>query len=43
MSYDARKQRKNQKKHRIDLADCEAVFDWPMLTREDTREDYGKQ
>jgi uncharacterized DUF497 family protein len=43
MSYDAGKQRKNQSKHRIDLADCEAVFDQPMLTREDSREAYDEQ
>jgi uncharacterized DUF497 family protein len=30
-------------KHKIDLADCEAVFDAPMLAREDASQDYGEQ
>jgi uncharacterized DUF497 family protein len=33
----------NLKKHNIDLAECAAVFDYPMITKEDTREDYGEQ
>lgn len=43
MAYDPAKRTKNQRKHVIDLADCEPVFDEPMLTREDTREQYGEQ
>jgi len=43
MSYDPAKRRRNQLKHAIDLAECEAIFDAPMLTREDTREEYGEQ
>ena len=43
MSYDPAKRSRNQRKHKIDLAECEAVFDGPMLTREDTREEYGEQ
>lgn len=43
MSYDPAKRKKNEQKHAIDLAECEPVFDAPMLTREDTREDYGEQ
>lgn len=43
MSYDPSKRKKNQRKHAIDLAECEAVFDAPMLTREDDREEYGEQ
>lgn len=43
MTYDPAKRRKNRRKHEIDLAECEAVFDGPMLTREDTREQYGEE
>lgn len=43
MVHDPAKRKKNQRKHGIDLAECESVFDAPMLTREDTREDYGEQ
>lgn len=43
MTYDPSKQKKNQRKHAMDLAECEPVFDEPMLTREDTREAYGEQ
>lgn len=42
MSYDPAKRNKNERKHAIDLAECEPVFDAPMLTREDTREEYGE-
>ncbi len=43
MSYDAAKRKLNLRKHAIDLADCEALFDEPMLTREDDRIAYGEQ
>jgi uncharacterized DUF497 family protein len=43
MAYDPAKRKKNQRKHEIDLAACEPVFDGPMLTREDAREEYGEQ
>ena len=43
MSYDPAKQKLNLRKHGIDLAECETVFDEPMLTREDDREAYGEQ
>ena len=39
MAYDPAKRKKNQRKHEIDLAEREPVFDGPMLTREDARED----
>ncbi|KOR33061.1 hypothetical protein TI05_03295 [Achromatium sp. WMS3] len=42
-SLDPNKQRTNLSKHGIDLAECEAVFDNPMLTREDTRQQYVEQ
>lgn len=43
MIHDPKKRRANKRKHKIDLADAYAAFDAPMLTREDTREDYGEQ
>lgn len=43
MTYDPAKRTRNRRRHAIDLADCEAVFDEPMLTREDTRPGYGEQ
>jgi uncharacterized protein len=43
MTYDPAKRRSNKRKHKIDLADCEAVFDTPMLTLEDASQDCGEQ
>jgi len=43
MSYDPAKRKLNLRKHAIDLANCEALFDEPMLTREDDRIAYGEQ
>jgi uncharacterized protein (DUF4415 family) len=43
MTYDPDKRDRNKARHAIDLAECESVFDAPMLTREDTRLDYGEQ
>jgi uncharacterized protein len=43
MSFDPIKPKANLRKHHIDLADCDAAFDEPMLTREDGREDYSEQ
>lgn len=43
MTYDPAKRRSNKRKHKIDLTDCEAAFDAPMLTREDASQDYGEQ
>ena len=43
MSVDPVKRKANLKKHEIDLAECEALFDEPMLTREDASESYGEQ
>lgn len=39
MTYDPPKRKKNLRKHAIDLAECEPMFDAPMLTREA----YGEQ
>lgn len=43
MTYDPLKRERNRRKHVIDLAGCESIFDEPMLTREDTRETYDEQ
>ncbi len=43
ITWDEDKRAKNLKKHGIDLADCEPIFDEPMITREDTSEAYGEQ
>ena len=43
MTHDPKKRKANKRKHKIDLADGYAAFDAPMVTREDTREDYGEQ
>ncbi len=43
MTFDPSKRKSNLQKHQIDLAECEAVFDEPMLTREGGRESYGEQ
>lgn len=40
ITWDESKRRKNLRKHQIDLADLEPVFDLPMVTVEDDRESY---
>jgi uncharacterized DUF497 family protein len=43
VSYDPKKRTRNKHKHGVDLPDCEAAFDGPMLTKEDARRSYGEQ
>jgi uncharacterized DUF497 family protein len=43
MIHDPKKRKTNLRKHKVDLAQCYEAFDAPMLTLEDTREDYGEQ
>lgn len=43
MTHDPRKRKVNLRKHEIDLIAGYAAFDAPMITREDSREDYGEQ
>ena len=43
ISYDDNKRQINLKKHGIDLAECVSIFDHPMITKEDVRENYGEQ
>jgi len=42
VTWDEAKRRRNLKDHGIDFADLEGFFDGDLLTREDTREDYGE-
>lgn len=43
VTYDEAKRAHNLAKHGIDLADCESVFDFTLVTNEDDREAYGEQ
>lgn len=43
MIHDPRKRKANLRKHKVDLTEGYAAFDAPMVTREDTSEDYGEQ
>lgn len=42
ITWNESKRRDNVKKHGIDLAELEAVFDFPMITVEDARERYDE-
>ena len=42
ISWDEPKRQANLRKHKIDLADLEPVFDSPMITVEDARERCGE-
>jgi len=42
LTWDEPKRRENIRKHKIDLAELEPVFDCPMVTVEDSREIYGE-
>lgn len=42
ITWDETKRRSNLKKHKIDLAELESVFDNPMITMDDDREAYGE-
>lgn len=43
ITWDENKRQQNIRDHEIDFADCETIFDNPLITREDTREAYGEQ
>jgi len=42
ITWDESKRRENLKKHKIDFAELQSVFDFPMITLEDDREHYGE-
>jgi len=43
ITWDESKRQANIRKHGIDFAGCEAVFDHPVVTWEDDREEYGER
>jgi hypothetical protein len=43
ITWDESKRRANLRKHGIDLADLEPVFDYPMITVEDDRARYAEE
>ena len=42
VTWDEAKRRENIKKHGLDLAALETVFDQPMISVEDDRQSYGE-
>jgi uncharacterized protein len=42
ITWDEPKRLENLRKHEIDLAELESAFDFPMITVEDSRQDYGE-
>ncbi len=42
ITWDEAKRRENIKKHGLDLADLEPVFDHPMISVEDARQSYDE-
>jgi uncharacterized DUF497 family protein len=42
VTFDEAKRLANIKKHGLDFAGCEEVWDGPTVTREDRRADYGE-
>jgi uncharacterized DUF497 family protein len=42
VTWDEAKRRENIKKHGLDLAALETVFDQPMISVEDARQSYGE-
>ena len=43
VTWDDRKREANLRHHGLDFEGCEAVFDHPVVTVEDSREAYGEQ
>jgi uncharacterized DUF497 family protein len=41
-TWDVKKRKLNLAKHGIDFHDATIIFDGPLVTVEDTREDYGE-
>jgi uncharacterized protein len=41
-TWDESKRKLNLTKHGIDFRDAPAIFDGPLVTAEDSREDYGE-
>lgn len=43
ITWDEPKRQSNIKDHGWDFVGCDAVFDYPVISEEDTREAYGEQ
>lgn len=43
VTWDDRKREANLRRHGLDFEGCEAVFDHPVVTVEDSRRAYGEQ
>ena len=43
VTFDEPKRQENIAKHKLDFLGCDAVFDHPVVTTEDTREAYGEE
>ena len=43
VTWDEDKRLYNVQSHGLDFTGCDAVFDGPVITRDDDREDYGEQ
>ena len=43
VTWDESKRQANIRQHGLDFVGCEAVFDYPVVTREDDRQAYGEQ
>jgi uncharacterized protein len=42
LTWDEAKRKLNLKKHGLDFAGCDAIWDYFTVTREDLRQDYGE-
>jgi uncharacterized protein len=43
VTWDESKRQTNLRDHGLDFADCETVFDYPVMVVEDVRRSYGEQ
>jgi uncharacterized protein len=43
ITWDEAKRQANIAKHGLDFVGCEAIFDYPVISLEDTRDAYGEQ
>jgi uncharacterized protein len=43
VTWDEQKRQGNLRSHGLDFEGCEAVFDHPVVTKEDSRRPYGEQ
>lgn len=43
LTWNEARRRANIRQHGLDFDGCDALFDYPVLVEEDTRESYGEQ